>query len=168
MRLALKLLLTVPVVAILAWSLESPRRGVFGELEALGPAAPMVAAAFFLVVVLYCRDLVLLMRALDEEARAASPASMWWMLVLPLNFVEDFSIVSHVSTSLERQWRLRPELAGLGTGRMVGLSWCALQIVSLVPSTVGLVAGVLAVPPWLWHWRFIRAARQRVLQPRAR
>lgn len=163
MRLALKVLLTVPVVAMLAWSFAPPRSGVFGELEALGPAAPLVAVAFFVVVVLYCRDLELLLRALDEDALVASPRSVWWMLLLPFNFVEDFVIVSNVSTSLERQWRSCPQFAGLGTGRISGLAWCALQIVSLVPSTVGLVASVLALPPWLWHWRFIRATRQRLV-----
>lgn len=165
MRLWLKLLLTVPVVAMLAWSFVPPRGGVFGELESFGPWGPVVALGFLGAVVLYCRDLFRLMQAIDERARVASPGSVWWMLVLPLNFVEDFVIVENVSASLARQWQARPALAYLGTGRRAGLAWCALQIVSLMPNTVGMVAGLLAVPPWLWHWRFVRLARRRLVEP---
>jgi hypothetical protein len=39
-----------------------------------------------------------------------------------------------------------------------GLGWCAAQIFSLLPNEIGSVAGVVALPLWIIHWRLIRRA----------
>lgn len=90
------------------------------------------------------------------------------MLVIPYNFTEDFFIIENIARSLQNTAATRPDLAARfgHFGRLSGLGWCALQIVSLVPHDIGSLAGVLALPLWLWHWRFVRKARG-YLTPRA-
>lgn len=161
MRLLLRSCLTVPVVALLVWpALEPGAGGFFTETERLGSWGLVLAASFLTCVVLYCRDLERLLVAVDPPARAASPRSVWLMMLVPFNFVEDFFIVENLARSLEAQWRSKPRFAMHGTGRALGLTWCSLQIVSLLPSELGLVAGALAVPPWLLHWAFVRRVRR--------
>lgn len=161
MSLLLRSCLTVPVVALLVWpALQPGAGGFFTETERLGVWGLVAAAAFLTCVVLYCRDLERLLVAIDPGSRAASPRSVWLMMLVPFNFVEDFFIVENVARSLEAQWRTRPGLAARGSGRALGLTWCALQIVSLMPSALGLIAGTLAVPPWLLHWAFVRRVRR--------
>ncbi|MER2560425.1 MAG: hypothetical protein ABTQ32_06900 [Myxococcaceae bacterium] len=161
MKLLLRSCLTLPVVGLLLWPALQPNAGgFFTETERLGVWGLVLAASFLTCVVLYCRELERLLVAIDPAARVASPRSVWLMMLVPFNFVEDFFIVENLARSLQAQWRSKPRLAAHGTGRALGLTWCALQIVSLAPSEMGLVAGALAVPPWLLHWAFVRRVRR--------
>lgn len=153
---------TAVVCVLIWWSLQNPDKGMLREVTVFGLwTAGLVAFGFFAAVVAYARDLGRLLQAIPEAQRAARPGSVWWMLLIPYNFTEDFFIIDNVARSLQSVAKARPELAGrLGHfGRRSGLGWCALQIVSLVPHEVGSLAGVLALPLWLWHWRFVRKAR---------
>ena len=77
----------------------------------------------------------------------AVSALIWWSLACP------------------GQGILREVRAFGRHGRWSGFGWCALQIGSLVPHVLGSVAGMLALPLWLWHWRFVRKARQTLTNP---
>jgi hypothetical protein len=156
----LKIALTIGVCGLIGWSLTTPDRGLMAELTAFGVGPAVVVALLFLAaVVAYARDLHRLMTAIRPAARAARPGSVWWMLVLPLNFVEDFWIMRAVALSLRAEGAHHPARVWSGGLLWSGWGWCALQIGSLVPHTMGSLAGVLAVPLWLWHWRGVRAAR---------
>lgn len=144
---------TVPVVWLLVAGVTDPQGGVLREVGALGlPLATALTAGFFGLVALFCRDLGRVLELLPPSLRTASPSSVWWMMALPLNFVEDFFIVANVSTSLER--------AGLErfAARGWALGWCSAQLVSLLPGTLGRIAGVVAVPIWVVHWLSVRRA----------
>lgn len=157
----LKVAGTAAVCLLLYWSLQNPDQGILREVTAFGGlVAGLVAATFFALVVAYARDQQRLLHAIPADQRAAQPNSVWWMLVIPYNFTEDFFIIHNIARSLERVAASRPDLAGrLGQfGRRSGLGWCALQIGSLVPHDLGSLAGLLALPLWLWHWRFVRNA----------
>jgi hypothetical protein len=162
MLLALKILLTVPVAVLLAYPFFDPSSGagVLGELSLLGPGpALLVAGAFLALVFVYCRDLSTVLSLVRPEARTAAPASVWWMFLIPYNFVEDFFIVANVARSLRREAVHHEALRARGSdGMITGLGWCAAQIVSLAPSEVGAVAGLVALPLWALHWREIRRA----------
>ena len=152
---------TAAVCLLLWWSLENTDKGILREVTAFGGlVAGLVVATFFALVVAYARDLQKLLRAIPADQRTAQPNSVWWMLVIPYNFTEDFFIIDNIARSLERVAASRPDLASrLGHfGRRSGLGWCALQIGSLVPHDLGSLAGMLALPLWLWHWRFVRNA----------
>ncbi len=161
--LGLKLILTAGVCGLLGWSFARPDRGFLAEVSLLGPGgATLLAAGFLAAVAAYARDLQRLLQAIPAPQRTASPRSVWLMFLIPYNFVEDFWIIGHVSASL----KAHAQATGSSVrhfGLIPGLGWCALQIVSLVPHEVGSLAGLLAVPLWLWHWAFVRMARARVL-----
>jgi hypothetical protein len=163
----IKTLGTLAVCGLIWWALQNPDKGMLREVTAFGPmVGALVAAGFFALVVAYARDLHRLLQAVPEAARVAHPASVWWMLVIPYNFTEDFFIIENIARSLHKTAAARPELsAPFGHfGRYSGLGWCALQIVSLVPHDIGSLAGMLALALWLWHWRFVRKARGHLTQ----
>ena len=161
--LALKLLLTAGVCGLIGWSFARPDRGFLAEVSLLGPwGAGLLAAGFLVAVAAYARDLQRLLQAIPAPLRTASPRSVWLMFLIPYNFVEDFWIIAHVSASLKAHAATK-ETPPRHFGLISGLGWCALQIVSLVPHEVGSLAGLLAVPLWLWHWAFVRKARAGVL-----
>ncbi len=158
--MALKLLLTAGVCGLIGWSLARPDQGFLAEVRMLGPwGTAALAAGFLLAVAAYARDLQRVLEAVPEPLRAARPKSVWLMLLIPYNFVEDFWIVGHVAASL----KARAGGAQGSFGLISGLGWCSLQIVSLVPHPVGSLAGLLAVPLWLWHWAYVRRARAAIL-----
>ena len=159
--LAIKLGLTLGVCGLIWWSLSAPDRGLVAEFSALGPIAGTAVAVMFLcAVAMYCRDLQRVLAAVTPQRRAAPPASVWLMFLIPYNLVEDFFIVANVAASLRAEAAANPALARRWgrCGLISGLGWCALQILSLMPLAIASVAGFLAVPLWLWHWRFARRA----------
>lgn len=158
--LILKIVLTLPVAYAFVYPLLNPAAGagVFRDLALAGPVgATSIAVAFLLAVFLYCRDLVRTLTLVQPDARTASPRSVWLMLLLPYNFVEDFFIVANVANSLRREAQQNKALQSFASfGLLSGWGWCTLQIVSLLPNEIGSIAGFLALPFWLVHWRLIR------------
>ncbi|HJU39351.1 MAG TPA: hypothetical protein VJ724_07225 [Tahibacter sp.] len=159
-RIAVKLLLTIPVAAALAYPLLVPgtNAGVFRELALVGPVgAVIIMVAFFVAVTYYCCDLQHVLERVAPESRVASPRSVWLMFLIPYNFVEDFFIVANVATSLEREAATNDALRPFASfGRRSGLGWCTAQIVSLVPHEAGSLAALAALVLWIAHWRLIR------------
>lgn len=160
--LAIKLLLTVPVAYLLAYPLVRPESGagVLDEVARVGSVGAMAIVALFLVLVfLYCRDLQHVLARLRPESRTATPRSVWLMFLIPYNFVEDFFIVHNVARSVQNEKAVHPALKTLpGGGWVAGFGWCAAQIVSLIPTTLGTVGSVIAVPFWVYHWYWVRRA----------
>ena len=161
----IKLILTAGVVALIVWSLQRPDAGILKELLVAGPwGAAAVAAVFLTCVFFYCRDLEAVLHAVPERSRKASPRSVWYMFLIPYNFVEDFFIIWNIGQSLAAEARHQPALAGTGRfGLVSGLGWCALQIVSLIPTELGSIGGFAALPLWLWHWRYMRRVRRQLV-----
>jgi len=158
--LALKLVLTAGVCALIGWSIARPDQGFLAEVRMLGPwGSSLMAAGFLSAVAAYARDLQRLLEVVPEQFRTATPRSVWLMFLVPYNFVEDFWIIGNIANSLRNH-----AVAKAGSfGLISGLGWCTLQIVSLVPHELGSLAGLLAVPLWLWHWVFVRKARVALL-----
>ncbi|WP_027892405.1 hypothetical protein [Calidithermus chliarophilus] len=164
--LLFKLAATAAIGAALVYPFVNPdlRSGVLASVERLGWLAVLDLVVIFLVAVaLYCRSLQRCLELVRPEARAAAPKSVWLMFLIPYNFVEDFFIIHNVSRSLRAQARTDARLAGFRSfGELSGFGWCTAQIVSLVPSQVGELAGVVAIGLWLVHWRFIAGVNRRL------
>ncbi len=146
-------LLTVPVCGILTQPLWAPQlgSGILGEVAALGVGGGLAAlAVFFGLVALYVQTLRGLLTAVRPEARRRTPRSLWLMFAIPLNFVEDFEIVSDLAASLRADGAFAT--GAVRAWRAVGIGWCALQLVSLLPGEVGLAGGLLAIVLWAAHW----------------
>ncbi|RQZ42419.1 hypothetical protein DIE16_03025 [Burkholderia sp. Bp9090] len=163
-RTILKAILSIPIAFGLAYPLIHPAEGggVLGEMEMLGPIGGIVVIAVFLALVYaYASDLRTTLKSVNRGSRAAEPNSVWLMFLLPYNFIEDFFIISNVAKSLEAESRINPALSGLRSfGRISGIGWCLAQVLSLIPNTIGTVAGGVAVLLWIWHWVFVRRANR--------
>ncbi|MFY7865672.1 hypothetical protein [Roseateles sp.] len=155
-----KIVLTIPVAYALAYPFLNPSAGggVFKELEMLGVVgSTLLALAFLTLIFLYGRDLSRTLSLVRPSARTASPRSVWLMFLIPYNFVEDFFIVYNVASSLRQEAQHNAALHSFKSFGMVsGQGWCAAQIVSLLPNEIGSIAGVLALPLWIVHWRLVR------------
>ena len=163
-RTIVKAILSIPIAFGLAYPLIYPSKdgGVLREMEMLGTIGAIVVIAVFLALVYaYASDLRTTLKLVDRESRVAEPNSVWLMFVLPYNFIEDFFIISNVAKSLEAESRINPALSGLRSfGRISGIGWCVAQVVSLIPDTIGSIAGAVAAVLWIWHWVFVRRANK--------
>lgn len=163
-RTVLKAILSIPIAFGLAYPLIHPSedRGILGEMDRFGTIGSIVVVTVFLALVYaYASDLRTTLKSVNQGSRAAEPNSVWLMFLLPYNFIEDFFIISNVAKSLEAESRINPALSGLRSfGRISGIGWCLAQVVSLIPNTIGAIAGGVAVFLWVWHWVFVRRANK--------
>ncbi len=167
MRLLLgKLLLTGVVTYALAYPFlyPTPGMGVLMTVESSGTITTVsITISFLIAVAFYCRSLQHCLKLVRPVARAAAPRSVWYMFLIPYNFIEDFFIVYNVTKSLQAEAALNPALASMRHfGAFSGFGWCAAQIVSLLPNRVGEVAGVVALVLWGIHWVFIHSINKRL------
>ena len=160
----LKVILSIPIGIGLAYPFLSPdvSGGILGELKIFGPAGSIVALILFLgLVILYAWDLMRILQCVSVHSRTAEPRSVWFMLLLPYNFIEDFFIVSNVAKSLETESQVNSSLRRFKSfGIISGWGWCVSQIISLIPNELGSAAGIVAIGFWIWHWVFIRRANR--------
>lgn len=160
--LAIKLFLTILVAAVAVSPLliESWSGGILRELSLFGPVyGSIIAIAFLILVAVYCVDLQRLLEAVPLQSRTATPKSVWWMFLIPYNFVEDFFIVHNTTQSIQNAVD-----QGVGTtlrkpfGALSGFGWCILQIITLIPHPAGSIAAPIAIVLWIVHWSFVRRA----------
>ncbi len=165
----LKIILSIPIGIGLLYPLLQPQAGggILAELQVFGPVGAFFAIIIFLLLVFfYARDLVKTLQLVAPASRQASPNSVWWMFVLPYNFIEDFFIIANVAKSLKAEANSNPALAEFQSfGMKSGLGWCSAQVISLIPHAVGSIAGLVAILCWIWHWRFIRRVNRALLSP---
>lgn len=157
-----KLLLSALVAYALVYPFLLPEPvGLAEELAVLGvPGAIALGSIFFLLVTLYANDLRSILFLVSPHSRQAKPHSVWWMLVLPYNFIEDFFIIHAVTASLRHEAAVNGKLRNLKSfGALTGFGWCAAQIGSLIPNQIGSLFAVLALIAWMFHWRLIRKAK---------
>ncbi|RZK26523.1 MAG: hypothetical protein EOO43_02575 [Flavobacterium sp.] len=113
-------------------------------------------AAFFIAVAFYCLSLQTCLALIAPHNRKAPPASVWYMFLIPFNFIEDFFIMINISQSLEEEARFNSKLSGIKDfGMITGIGWSIAQIISLVPNIAGQIAGAFGLILWIVHWRFI-------------
>jgi len=164
--LLFKIALTIPVGFALAYPFLHPTAagGIFNEIVMLGVfGAVALSSAFLSLVFLYCRDLNRSLTLVHPSARMAAPRSVWLMFLIPYNFVEDFFIIANVARSLEREAKTNAALYSFKSFGMVsGIGWCTAQIFSLLPNGFGAIAGCIAFPLWIIHWRFIRQVNRAI------
>lgn len=155
----LKIALTIPVSYGLAYPFLHPTTsgGIFKEIELLGVLGSVVLTTIFLALIfLYCRDLQRSLSLVRISARKANPRSVWLMFLLPYNFIEDFFIMANVAKSLQQEAQQNLALQPFKSfGMMSGVGWCTAQIISLLPNEIGSLAGIIALPLWIVHWRLI-------------
>ncbi len=159
---AIKLFLSALVAFALVYPFLLPDPvGLAKELAVLGVyGAVALGIIFFALVGWYAHDLRSILMLVSPGSRKAKPNSVWWMLVLPYNFIEDFFIIHAVTESLRHEASINSRLKRLKSlGALTGFGWCAAQIGSLIPNQIGSSFAVLALIMWVLHWRLIRKAK---------
>jgi hypothetical protein len=113
-------------------------------------------ALFFVMVAFYCKTLQECLALIKPQNRKTTPLSVWYMFLIPFNFVEDFFIVINISNSIEQEAKVNPKLADIKDfGMTTGIGWSIAQVLSFVPNYIGQIAGVLAFVLVIIHWVFI-------------
>lgn len=163
----LKIILSIPIGIGIAYPFWHPdiSGGLLAELKLFGPFGSVIAIMVFLALILfYALDLIKCLKLVSPTSRKAKPNSVWFMFLLPYNFIEDFFIVYNVSKSLKAEAAVNPALAAFKSfGMISGLGWCVAQVVSLIPNQIGSVAGLVAIGFWIWHWGYIRRANKALI-----
>ena len=112
-------------------------------------------ALFFLAIGFYCKELQNCLVLISPQNRKASPRSVWFMFLIPFNFIEDFFIAINLFNSMEEA-KCNKKLSGIkDLGMISGIGWCIAQIFSLIPNIAGQLAGALGLVLWIIHWRLI-------------
>lgn len=159
---AIKLFLCALVAFALVYPFLLPESvGLAKELAVLGVyGAIALGVIFFSLVALYANDLRSVLFLVSTSSRKAKPNSVWWMLVIPYNFIEDFFIIHAVTESLRNEAAINSKLRNLNSfGAITGFGWCVAQIGSLIPTAVGSLFAVAALIMWMLHWTLIRKAK---------
>lgn len=157
--LLFKIAATVLVTAALLYPFFNPeiRSGVFASLDTVGWLPTVALTVLFLTgVALYCLSLQRSLSLVHPACRAAQPRSVWFMFLLPYNFVEDFFIIHNITRSLRLEAQRNSRLDNIRSfGAVSGYGWCTAQIVCLLPNLIGEIASVIALVCWAVHWWFI-------------
>lgn len=156
---AIKLLLSALVACALVYPFLLPEPiGLAKELAILGVCgAVALGIVFFLLVTMYANDLRMVLILVAPDSRNAKPHSVWWMLVVPYNFIEDFFIIHAITESLRQEASINRKLKKLKSfGAVTGFGWCVAQIGSLIPNQIGSLFAILALIMWVFHWNLIR------------
>lgn len=167
----LKVILSIPIGIGLAYPFmyADVSGGILGELKFFGSIGSVIVMLLFLMLIyFYALDLIKSLRLVAPTSRKAKLNSVWFMFLLPYNFIEDFFIVSNVAKSLKAEALINPELASFKSfGMISGVGWCTAQLISLIPNHLGSIAGLVAIVFWVWHWIFIRKVN-RILNKQAK
>ena len=131
-----------------------------GSLETVFGAgivgAIAIAIVFFTAIAIYCKALQKCLELIHPSNRMANPTSVWYMFLLPYNFIEDFFIILNVSKSIENEAKNNDKLSVLKDyGVVTGIGWCIAQVLSLIPNYGGQIAGGIGLILWIIHWVFI-------------
>jgi hypothetical protein len=169
MLILFKILTTTILVIYVQYILSVPklRDVLLAEFYLLGlPLTLLAIVLLFVGVGIYCRSLQHCLGLLEEKNRAIAPKAVWYMFLIPFNFVEDFFIVHQLSNSIQTEAKINPKLQHLTSfGAKTGLSWCIFQILCFVPNEIGKVSALLTLILWFSHWNFITKINRLLTQP---
>lgn len=131
--------------------------GGLSELEALGIIPSIFLIVFFFIAIaFYCKSLQTTLELIQPENRTRKPKSVWYMYLIPFNFIEDFFIVIDVSQSLKNEMKSNIRLNNFGDfGLTLGIGWSVAQLFSFIPNIAGQISGFIGIVLWIIHWILI-------------
>jgi len=143
--------------AILPYINSSDKSGALETISSIGVVGvAILVVSFFIAIAFYCKELQKCLTLIAPQNRKANPKSVWYMFLMPFNFIEDFFIMINISNSLEEEAKHNNKLSSIKDfGMIAGIGWSIAQILSFVPNIAGQIAGALGIVLWIIHWRFI-------------
>lgn len=153
----LSLSIIILLCAILPYLNSSDKSGALETISSIGVVGiAILIITFFVAIAYYCKALQKCLTLIAPQNRKATPKSVWYMFLMPFNFIEDFFIMINISNSLEEEAKHNNKLSGIKDfGMITGMGWSIAQILSFVPNIAGQIAGALGIVLWIIHWRFI-------------
>ena len=127
--------------------------GMFG----LGNSELMLIAMFVLLplwILPMIFFLLTIQKALQQcsiQNRSIDPSQVWLMLIPVFNLVWQFIIVSHVATSLGKEFRSRNIQKEPEPGKSIGLAFCILSVCSIIPF-LGFLTAIAGLICWIMYW----------------
>lgn len=159
MNLLIKISLStiILLIAIFPYLNTSDKSGTIEIFSSICPLGIIILmATFFSAIGFYCKSLQKCLSLISPTNRNANPKSVWFMFLLPFNFIEDFFIIINISNSIENETKYNSKLSSIkDNGMLTGIGWCIAQVLSFAPNVAGQIAGVLGLVLWLIHWQFI-------------
>lgn len=155
-KISLSIIITL--CALFPYINSTDKPDVFENVFSIGLiGSASIIITFFTAIGIYCMDLQRCLELIEPKNRKANPQSVWYMFLMPYNFIEDFFIVINISNSLVAEAKENKKLANCNDfGMVTGIGWCIAQILSFVPNSIGQIASILGIILWIIHWRFIR------------
>lgn len=140
----------------------------YGPMYAYHPFFRFFFALFVVFLVIGVFYILTLRRALllcAPANRAASPDSVWLLLIPLFNILWQFILYPRISVSLEREFRQRGLPLEREPARSLGLALAILHACSLIP-LVNLFTGIAALVCFILYWSKISGyARQLEANP---
>lgn len=107
-----------------------------------------------------------LQRALSRcapETRAMEPGLVWLLYIPVFNLIWSFIVVNRISTSLRAEFQRRG-IAGVDTGRELGLAMSILACLGIIP-IVGILAALAGIVCWIMYWAKIAGLSGQLVLP---
>jgi hypothetical protein len=169
LKLFIKLSLTALIVA---WAVDpfiqdGANQSVLGELSVIGIIPSVfIGIGFFIMVGFYCHTLQKCLKLIQPQHRKIEPRSVWYMFLIPFNFVEDFFIVIHLANSIDQERIHNSKLNQISdSGLYSGIGWSIAQILSFIPNVIGQLAGLVGMILLIYHWITIVRINKLMRQP---
>lgn len=153
----ISLSIIIALCALFPYINEADKPDIFENVLSIGIiGSAAIIIIFFTAIGFYCMDLKRCLELIEPKNRKANPKSVWYMFLMPYNFIEDFFIMINISNSLEEEAKENKKLENNNDfGMTTGIGWCIAQILSFVPNYAGQIASIIGLILWIIHWIFI-------------
>ncbi|SDF58237.1 hypothetical protein [Cellulophaga baltica] len=159
MNVIIKIVITalLLLIAIKPYFEKGQIPGGLSEFENLGLIPSIILIiTFFTAIAFYCKSFQTTLNLIKIENRTRKPKSVWYMYLIPFNFIEDFFIIIDISNSLKSEMKSNENLKKFGDfGLTLGIGWSVAQIFSLIPNMAGQISGFVGLILWIIHWSLI-------------
>ena len=146
MNALVKIIITILLIliALNPYFQEGEVPGGLSELEALGLIPSIILVLTFFIAIAFYLELI------HPNNRTRNPKSVWYMYLIPFNFIEDFFIIIDISNSLKKEMKSNDKLKKFGDfGLTLGIGWSVAQLFSFIPNMAGQIAGLVGIVLWV-------------------
>jgi hypothetical protein len=99
------------------------------------------------------------------ESRAASPGTVWLMLIPLFNLIWNFILVGQISRSLRNEFNRRgTQGVEADPGKSIGLAMCILAPCGIIPG-IGFLSSIAGFICWIIYWVKISGYSRLLLAP---
>ena len=111
----------------------------------------------FIIMIFYIQTLQKALLLCNENNRTLNPKKVWLLLIPFYNLIWNFTLVSHITTSLKNEFGSRSIQKETNFGKSFGIAYCVLSIffVAFFSVYLGAIIGVPWITCWIVYWQKI-------------